>query len=1123
MNKGFNGHFVASFLLFLLLPVRAQQVQGVGIGVIYPDPTAILHVEAEGRGVLLPQLSEKQKQSILNPAHGLIIWNSSTQCMEAYDSIREKWFAFSCPMTCSPCSECLNPIITFVSGAQDICPGSEYSYYVISNGGRAIFWMAPSHWRQLVNGDTTRFVAGHPGWLKVAVCNECGCSIDSIYANIGAPPTDTPIILLPSQVCNLDTIMVLGAYMSPTTAMDWIWQVDSPLSVLPPVNNDTILVVLPDSSGALGLSLQVCNGCGCSPIRKTTIQVKGPPEPTTLQVQINPDPVCPNDIVQVIASGNNVHGWAWFVPPNWGLISNNLNDTIYVRAPASIGTDTFLLQACNDCGCTSHIPVPISVQGAPPSPTVRGPNSACIQDTIVLVASSPGATTWSWTLPSGWVPLNGLTNDTLIALTGNASGTHSLSVIACSPCGCSSPSFHTVSLSDGPSLSVNGPTTICPNATVSFSASGSGIISWNWLLPSGWTPTGPITNSTLTAIAPSSVGTYTIQVRGCDQCGCTTASYPVTVSSSSPTVSISGPPTVCPGDTVVYNANGSGITSWTWTIPLGWTPLGPTNSSSVSVVAPLSPGTSVIRVQGCDSCGCSSDSLIVNITGSPAPPNISGPSSVCLDDTVILIASGSYSTWTWTIPAGWTAVNSPADDTLIVVAPSNSDTAIFTVQGCGSCGCNSSNHTIVSRDTCQAMCFTFGGNWSDGEVGLDRGANVTSTSDGGFMIATRSVSFGGIYLIKLDQNLNVHWAKSLNYSLGGAQSGYEEAWEIEPTPDGNYAIWGIVDSAGKNADFFVAKVDINGNVLMERAIDTRGWEVATDGTITTDGGYVLIGHTNINSYPEITLMIAKISSTGNLQWSKIYPSRKSLIAIDFTDIKEFNGNLVALFTNIRNTDTTYLLGIDPATGNVLWAKAILSTDPNSPLELHEMLVSSDGSLVLAGQYGGDMAIIKLNGSYNVVWARQVGTASLGEGGVTKIIESSTGDYVVIGGQTNGSSAYLAYLVAMTPSGNLSWTRSIAHSSTAYDYRPGGIAENSGKIIVTGSMRGIRGGDVFISRVYLNGEAGTPCTNCYNTSIGSSSPISVQMINVSFSAVDIGSLRIPNHTVNSGGTQQPLCP
>ena len=67
-------HFTV--VIMVLISINYCSYAQVGIGTTNPDASSILHVESTNKGLLVPRLSTAQENAIVNPASGLIIYNT---------------------------------------------------------------------------------------------------------------------------------------------------------------------------------------------------------------------------------------------------------------------------------------------------------------------------------------------------------------------------------------------------------------------------------------------------------------------------------------------------------------------------------------------------------------------------------------------------------------------------------------------------------------------------------------------------------------------------------------------------------------------------------------------------------------------------------------------------------------------------------------------------------------------------------------------------------------------------------------------------------------------------------------------------------------------------------------
>jgi len=143
-----------------------------------------------------------------------------------------------------------------------------------------------------------------------------------------------------------------------------------------------------------------------------------------------------------------------------------------------------------------------------------------------------------------------------------------------------------------------------------------------------------------------------------------------------------------------------------------------------------------------------------------------------------------------------------------------------------------------------------------GDKGEERAYSIQQTTDGGFIVAGETWS--DVYIIKLDENGNKLWEKT----YGG--SGYDEARSIQQTTDGGYIVAGLTNSFYSEGDnFYVIKLDENGNKVWEEAYGDKGEERAYSIQQTTDGGYIVAGYTNSFGAGDRDVYVIKMDANGN--------------------------------------------------------------------------------------------------------------------------------------------------------------------------------------------------------------------------------------------------------------------
>jgi hypothetical protein len=153
-----------------------------------------------------------------------------------------------------------------------------------------------------------------------------------------------------------------------------------------------------------------------------------------------------------------------------------------------------------------------------------------------------------------------------------------------------------------------------------------------------------------------------------------------------------------------------------------------------------------------------------------------------------------------------------------------------------------------------------------GGINNDVALSIQQTSDGGYIVAGCTYSFGpGNYdalIIKLDSSGNIQWSRA----IGGTNT--DDAYSIQQTSDGGYIVAGRTYSFGTGYyDFLIIKLNSSGNIQWSRAIGGTNADEAYSIQQTSDGGYIVAGSTNSFGAGGDFLII-KLNSSGNIQWSR---------------------------------------------------------------------------------------------------------------------------------------------------------------------------------------------------------------------------------------------------------------
>ena len=322
---------------------------------------------------------------------------------------------------------------------------------------------------------------------------------------------------------------------------------------------------------------------------------------------------------------------------------------------------------------------------------------------------------------------------------------------------------------------------------------------------------------------------------------------------------------------------------------------------------------------------------------------------------------------------------------------------------------------LVGSAWCQEIIWskTYGG------LGNDGGFGGCQTSDGGYIVTGKTSSYGSgaqVYLIKTDRRGDTLWART----YGGA--GWDQGNSVRQTSDGGYIVAGWTDSYGSTDQVYLIKTDSNGDTLWTRTYGGPDWENGVDVRQTRDRGYVVVGCRRIR--PSIwDVYLIKTDSTGGLQWSRTYGGNRDDKGYSVEQTRDGGYILAGHYGYAGLPDySVYLIKTDPG-GDTLWTRTYYPEGSlwNQGFDCHQ---TWDGGYIVIG-FSLDQAIdvsvylIKTDAEGDTIWTRTYGGNNWEMGNAVR--PTYDGGYILAGVSQDSTSGNDIYLIKTDGEGDTLWT------------------------------------------------------------------------------------------------------
>ncbi len=368
--------------------------------------------------------------------------------------------------------------------------------------------------------------------------------------------------------------------------------------------------------------------------------------------------------------------------------------------------------------------------------------------------------------------------------------------------------------------------------------------------------------------------------------------------------------------------------------------------------------------------------------------------------------------------------------------------------------------TVILSANLYALAF--------GSSNYEAGLAIAPTPDGGFVVAGQTYGVGAgdydIVVIKISPTGTTQWIKT----YGG--TGWEGPGAIITTTDGGYALAGGTGSWGAGSyDLLVLKLNSDGTPSWARVFGGSSYEMGYD-IIQVSDGYAVCGYTSSTGAGESDFLLLKLNTSGGLSWGRVFGT--SLDETSFGVAQTPDGGYVVVGeTEVSGTDWDALVVKYTSSGTFSWARRISAG--TMPERACEVIPVAGDSLAIGG-----FTLNSSTGYYMFWFFKMTGTGSLGwgraygGGGTTycyDMVSSGDGGFL-LGGETRASGAggYDYGFMKINSAGTLQWARTWGTSNADQGY---GIALGTDGIGMIGWTYGIGpgGGDILILKTDLNGN------------------------------------------------------
>jgi len=288
----------------------------------------------------------------------------------------------------------------------------------------------------------------------------------------------------------------------------------------------------------------------------------------------------------------------------------------------------------------------------------------------------------------------------------------------------------------------------------------------------------------------------------------------------------------------------------------------------------------------------------------------------------------------------------------------------------------------------------------------------------------------------------IEWQKTY-----GGTEGDVANW-IVATPDGGYAVAGYTNSKGAgNSDFWIMKLDANGNQVWEKTFGGKRYDVAKTIITTADGGYLVVGETKSQGEGSLDIWTLKLTEAGELQWEQTYGGKGAEFCASYgAVVASIDGYVITGHTASKGTGgyDCWVFKIDHQ-GKKLWDKTFGGKFDDFTSKI---ITTSDGGYVIAANISPeqdlfDFWMLKLNANGEKDWDKAYNQYDV----ANAVVVSPDGGYVVTGNSYEGEGNSNMWVLRLDNSGGILWEKTFG--GRQFNYANQVVTSLDGNAIIAG--------------------------------------------------------------------------